>query len=639
MKRRVGDTLVEVTLAIGIFSMVAIAVVAVMTGGTSSAETALETTLAREEIDTQAEALRFIHSAYIAAVDAGNDDPYVGLWGKIMDRTIDPSNFSDYLTYAPTTCQAVQSSDTLTKYGFVINPRLLSTDPSNAFIQYNSSTFKAATTFPRLIYSSKEASGGDTLIDTTGSTLYRAEGIYVIAVKDNNSTQIVGNTSPSSGSGFYDFYIRTCWYGAGANTPTTISTVIRLYNPPSTTDRYITPTVKINFYANGGSGSMSPITIKAGQSIVIPAPAFTNEGLSWLGWNTAADATGYGYQKNGTIKPAPSGYTYQPNTTYNAPNNLTNYQTLNLYAIWDRFKINYNTNNASGDTVTNVSTSYCDSIDNCYVSNSRPTRSDSHGSFNFKGWSTSKTSTVVSYSPGSKIRPISTSTTLYAVWERYSISYNANGGSYAPVTTYCPTKVGCYLRSEQPSRSGYRFKGWSTSSTATTASYSPGQLFTPSAMSTTLYAVWEARNETITIRADWTSGEDYDSYMKLQKPGDSSFIDANYSTTNINVTYGGSTYSLITGHGDGRGNYNGRYYEQFTINTLGGKNYYYSIRTWPSGYIGNDITITITGQYLGTATFYSRNRNCTGNYWNVFAYKDGVIVNRNTCGPEMEYNY
>ena len=59
-----GDTLIEVLLAVGIFSMIAISVVAVMSGGTSSAQTALETTLTREEIDAQAEALRYIHDSY-----------------------------------------------------------------------------------------------------------------------------------------------------------------------------------------------------------------------------------------------------------------------------------------------------------------------------------------------------------------------------------------------------------------------------------------------------------------------------------------------------------------------------------------------------------------------------------------------
>ena len=45
-----GDTLIEVMLAVGIFSMVAVAVVAVMSGGTSSAQTALETTLGKTRL-------------------------------------------------------------------------------------------------------------------------------------------------------------------------------------------------------------------------------------------------------------------------------------------------------------------------------------------------------------------------------------------------------------------------------------------------------------------------------------------------------------------------------------------------------------------------------------------------------------
>jgi type II secretory pathway pseudopilin PulG len=58
-----GDTLIEVTLAVGIFSMIAVAVVATMSSGTTNAQTALETTLARAEIDAQAEALRFIQTS------------------------------------------------------------------------------------------------------------------------------------------------------------------------------------------------------------------------------------------------------------------------------------------------------------------------------------------------------------------------------------------------------------------------------------------------------------------------------------------------------------------------------------------------------------------------------------------------
>ena len=236
MKKRVGDTLVEVALAIGIFSMVAIAVVAVMTSGTSSSQTALETTLTREEIDIQAEALRFIHSSYLANPDA-TANPYAALWKKITAKAINPASNSSYVDYSPSTCQSVLDSNTLKSNGFVIDLHALSTDPKNAYYGYSNhkNNFTVASTYPRLLYSQKQVQGNDTLIDSTiTANLSRVEGIYVIAVADRSTTQIVGPTNQATGQlGFYDFYIRTCWYGAGDNSPSTISTVIRLYNPPN----------------------------------------------------------------------------------------------------------------------------------------------------------------------------------------------------------------------------------------------------------------------------------------------------------------------------------------------------------------------------------------------------------------------
>jgi hypothetical protein len=40
-----------------------------------------------------------------------------------------------------------------------------------------------------------------------------------------------GSTAAKTASAYFDFYIRSCWYAPGANTPSTISTVIRLHNP------------------------------------------------------------------------------------------------------------------------------------------------------------------------------------------------------------------------------------------------------------------------------------------------------------------------------------------------------------------------------------------------------------------------
>ncbi len=70
----------------------------------------------------------------------------------------------------------------------------------------------------------------------------------------------------------------------------------------------------------------------------------------------------------------------------------------------------------------------------------------------------------------------------------YTLSYNANGGSGAPSaqtgnTTYT-------ISYTEPSRSGYKFLGWSTSSNATYASYEGGDSVRLTG-NATLYAVWE----------------------------------------------------------------------------------------------------------------------------------------------------
>ena len=242
-----GDTLIEVALAIGIFSMVAISVVTVMTGGTSSTQTALETTLAREEIDTQAEALRFIHAAYISDEEAGKDkSPYTQLWQEITNNAytpvLDSDANKDFQQYSPSSCQDVYKNTNVLSKAFVINPRALSalsdTQPNNisnainrVYISYqnNNNKFKQAATHPRLIYTKKAT---DNLTEeNTGNNISSVEGLYVLAVKDPNGTIISPNGSSKKGSAYYDFYIRTCWYGTGSEMPTTISTVIRLYDP------------------------------------------------------------------------------------------------------------------------------------------------------------------------------------------------------------------------------------------------------------------------------------------------------------------------------------------------------------------------------------------------------------------------
>ena len=74
----------------------------------------------------------------------------------------------------------------------------------------------------------------------------------------------------------------------------------------------------------------------------------------------------------------------------------------------------------------------------------------------------------------------------------YTVSYNANGGTFSGSSTTRYYNESYTLTSIEPTRSNYDFLGWSTSSTATTANYSSGATV-PASTSTsniTYYAVW-----------------------------------------------------------------------------------------------------------------------------------------------------
>ena len=81
-------------------------------------------------------------------------------------------------------------------------------------------------------------------------------------------------------------------------------------------------------------------------------------------------------------------------------------------------------------------------------------------------------------------------------WTSYTIKYNANGGSGAPSSQTKWKDQTLKLSTTKPTRTGYSFLGWSTSSTATSATYAAGANYTANAAAT-LYAVWKANTYTV----------------------------------------------------------------------------------------------------------------------------------------------
>lgn len=87
---------------------------------------------------------------------------------------------------------------------------------------------------------------------------------------------------------------------------------------------------------------------------------------------------------------------------------------------------------------------------------------------------------------------------------KYTVKYNANGGTGAPSSQTKYYGKTLTLSTTKPSRTGYTFKGWATSSSGSVA-YAAGANYTANA-SVTLYAVWQANTYTVKYNANGGTG-------------------------------------------------------------------------------------------------------------------------------------
>lgn len=116
----------------------------------------------------------------------------------------------------------------------------------------------------------------------------------------------------------------------------------------------------------------------------------------------------------------------------------------------------------------------------------------------------------------------------------YTVSYNANGGSGAPSSQTKWYGEELTLSSTTPTRTGYTFQGWATTSNATSAAYAAGGKYTANSAAT-LYAVWKVvapaapsgctntRNSDTSNTVAWTRGTNADvtySSIKVERSTD-----------------------------------------------------------------------------------------------------------------------
>ena len=247
-----GDSLIEVILANTVFGFLAVAVVAIMNHGLQYSQNTLELTMARNEMDAQAESLRFLHDAYSSEKKNANS-VYADIWDAIANKAYSPKelqekypSFYENFTRSDITCANMydfsnEGAGVITQNSFVLNTHSLDTSSVSDSALYN--TLNESPIYPRLIYGAGSSEAlSDTYYDASvggivrhyNNNLYSAEGLWVTAVRSTIGQQCTNNDGEKVfHPDYYDFYIRSCWDNLSKNVDNTMATTIRLSNPNS----------------------------------------------------------------------------------------------------------------------------------------------------------------------------------------------------------------------------------------------------------------------------------------------------------------------------------------------------------------------------------------------------------------------
>lgn len=205
-----GDTLIEVMFAMAIFSLVAVGGLSIMNQGVATAQRALEITQVKEQIDAQAETLRFLNSSYISAFGSGTTN--------VLNTPA--KEWSDMLTYIDSSSHLAASSfgDGKSCQEYMVNrassKSIFIFDTQNAkFVRKNTIPFNLATGIAQIKYS--------------GVAISSTEGLWIEAIRQKNTLA----PATQKNADYIDFHIRACWDAPGSAVPVTLATAVRLYEP------------------------------------------------------------------------------------------------------------------------------------------------------------------------------------------------------------------------------------------------------------------------------------------------------------------------------------------------------------------------------------------------------------------------
>lgn len=223
--------------------------------------------------------------------------------------------------------------------------------------------------------------------------------------------------------------------------------------------------VKLTYDALGGKTTLTYVVVNTNETVTVSGKTPLKKGYKFLGWDTENTAANVVYKKGDVI---------------------TMTDDITLYAVYGKkVKVSLDLNNGK------ASKKYVYMYTNSTYSLPTPKRTG----YTFKGWYTSETSNGVLIDSNTKVTKTK-SHYVYALWEAntYTITYNLNGGVNSTKNKESYKITSSTFKLYSPTKKGYTFKGWYTSSKYKTKLTS---IKKGSYGNKTLYAKWQVNKYNI----------------------------------------------------------------------------------------------------------------------------------------------
>ena len=404
-------------------------------------------------------------------------------------------------------------SITFNANGGVDTPTAQSFQSGVAFNLTNSAPTRAGYVFKRwntqVNKSGMDYESGSSNLLSTNLTLYAdwEASVYTVNYVYNGATRnadvlssnyTTGNSAITLPSPLKSDYVLAGWYleadfktfigfAASSYAPNTTSTSITLYA------NWVQYTYTFTFFdANSGSGGGADGGTEPAKqngtsitSVTLSANTLALSGYTFAGWATSNGSTSVAYADSATI-------------------NITSNTTLNLYPVWsaDTYTVTYNYNGATSGNGTSSSTYLSGGT---AITLPTPVKTG----YTFSGWYSDSGLTSSIGSAGANYLPTGSTKSLmaYAKWSanKIDVSFNSQGGSSGGKAEVF---VGGELSEPTaPTRAGFTFDGWSTTSNGSVISFNPTYTVNQT-NNFTLYAIWSAvvANFTVTFNSDGGTG-------------------------------------------------------------------------------------------------------------------------------------